>query len=657
MKNMVAFKELKDALAEARTAVRVAKSSLDSPAGDTLNIPKTAYSLLPEVEKAFEDIKKSVEQDISRYLPGQKTTGDERYNFAALTSPKDNIATGKDTKFSSFLINKLQKALHRPLESADIINQEQFEKLAPAERYLYMLIAKEIDCIESISLNQKMKKVLNSVGNKRIEEAIILTKNSRKDDPRNHSVSFVLSQLLYYKSSNGHTECLPEARDEAKKACAYSEKVDEQRLLRYRYHSIATERNFSPEKCVEIMRAYYMTNPESLSGRDGIAANSFYNLRCWIILSTVPTSLWSTFEIESLAEIVIKAIGGSLIYIYYLRRAVLIELDAGNDLFTNHFQDLERLLGIFYVNYQHMKSAIDSDFDDQFIIKGSGPYPWITAHRYMKKFLAVAPLPSSDEILMHMSLDGHACEKNAYPEGNMLKIGLIHSDYWRSWASVLSPVTAINQGATIPYQRLTAVKGLFAIYTKLLSLLEKLEQEVLTEENWAEIESLMPLYAYENLLEIGHGNPSTQLLRTKEDAPFLAYYREWRKETRPSALPSEMIKQQAKNGAFINFKEVHAFFEGVVKVFASTQYNLKKHTQNARAAYDAKYNAKSGIDFSKHLKGTWWLYFGVLPLLGIGVLALASSGDPIAAMKTMAAILGGIILFAAVVVLVWPQKK
>jgi hypothetical protein len=400
-----------------------------------------------------------------------------------------------------------------------------------------------------------------------------------------------------------------------------------------------------------------MTNPESLTGKEGISANHFYNLRCWIILSTIPTNLWRAFEVESLKEITERAIGGTLIYVYYLRESILAEMDSANELFTEQFSETEKLLAIFYYNYSQAKSAIDTNFNTQFAIKGSSPYLWITSHRCMQYFLTLAPMPSSDEILMHTSLDAFACDSTSYPEANMVKVGLENTDYWRSWAIALTPIKENRSIELIPFQRLSEVKELFPIYTKLLGKLESLEKNITTTEDWDGIEEFMPLYAYENLLEIGNGGPSTQLLRTKEDAPFLPYYRKWRKDTEPSPLPSKMIKQHAMSGAFINFKEIHTFFEGIYRVFSSSQYNLQQHTHDAREAYNFKHNIRARKPISQHIYDLWWLYFIIIPIAGFTFLTVMSNSNPATALKILVTILGGVIIFGAVLLIVLPERS
>ena len=660
MKDNPLFKEFESALIEARVAIKIAKGIINDVVDDDIQAPSNAYQLLPEVELALEDVKKSVLQDISRYVPNNEPEpGNNRYCFSNLYEEEfqEDASNDNQARFFNFLIDKLKLALHRPIESSDIIEKHLFAELSHDQKYLYMIIAKEIDGIESISFMQKLKRILRSVGEQRIEEAVILSRNAKKDEPHNNTISFILSQILYFKACHNHAECLPEAREEAKRACTYVESLNEKKLLRYRYHSIATERHFSPEKALDIMREYYMTNPESLTGKEGISANYFYNLRCWIILGTIPTNMWRIFEAESLKEITTKAIGGSLIYIYYLRKSVLEEINQGSDLFKEQFTDIEQLLSVFYNNYNHAKNIIDSQFDTKFTIKNSPPYLWITSHRCIQYFLSIAPVPSSDEILMHCSLDAHLCETKSYPEVNMVRIGLENTDYWRSWAISLTPFLSNRRSELIPLQRLAESKTLFPIYNDLLSKLEKLEREFVNIDEWEELEPFMPLYAYENLLEIGNSGPNTQLLRTKEDAPFLSYYRKWRKEATPNPVPSEIIKRHALSASFINFKEVHVFFEGVYRVFSSPQYNLEQHLENAKQAYNIQNNINTKKPMGEHISSLWWLYFMVLPMIVVTLFIFISNNDPASAFRTLVTILGGVVLLGAIFLMMLPNKK
>jgi hypothetical protein len=666
MRNMPLFKEFEASLREARLAIKSAKGDKEPNLEDAVRPPKS-YTLLPEVAAAFEKVKNSVLEDISRYSM-TSTKEAESPLTASINSENDETAEPNleqlgeqlpetQGRFSDMLVNKLETAMHKPVHSRDIVNQEQLENLDAAEKYLYMVIAKEADGIESISFTKKLKKILFSIGEKRIEEAIILARNLKKDDPHNNTVFFILSQILYFKACRSNAACLPEAREEAKKACTYVENFDEGKLLRYRYHCIATERIFSPERTVDIMRSYYMTNPESLTGKGGISANHFYNLRCWIILSTIPTKLWHKFEVESLEEITEKAIGGALIYIYYLRGAVLTEIDAGNEMFKSKFAETEDLLANFYHNYSRIKNTVDTCFNSKFVLKDTEPYLWTALHRCVQYLLAVAPMPSSDEVLMHCSLDARSCEADAYPENNMLKIGLEHTDYWKSWALALTPFSSTQKKELIPINRLADMQNLFKIYTDMLTQLENLEREALKDEDWDLIIEYMPMYAFENLLEIGYGGTNTQLLQTKEDKPFVPYYKEWRKKTLPSPLPSDMIKQHAKNGAFINFKEVHTLFEGIYRVFASAPYNLRKHIEDAKIAYNAVHNIRARKPIGKHISELWWFYFLIMPIAIITFLVLVSSSNPAHSLKILTTIIAGLIIMGAVVVMILPKKK
>lgn len=254
-----------------------------------------------------------------------------------------------------------------------------------------------------------------------------------------------------------------------------------------------------------------------------------------------------------------------------------------------------------------------------------------------------------------MSLDGRLSEKDAYPEKNMIQEGLEHNNYWSSWAIALTPFHSNRRESILPIERIVEFKKLFNIYNNILEKLEALEKDIIKKEIWDEIEYYMPLYSYENLLEIGYGGPSTQLLRTKEDASFLPYYRLWRKSTTPSPLPSKMIKHQAENGGFINFKEVHTIFEGVHKVFLSTEYSLKAHVKKAREEFNINNEVQTG--FSKYLSQGLWMYLIAIPLFALVAVAVLFSDDMFTTIKMLTMIIGGMLIFAVIAMLILPKKK
>ena len=277
------------------------------------------------------------------------------------------------------------------------------------EYNLQQIFARELQFVEenqqylaySVATVTRIKKAVDAITDGRIADGITIIRDAKRDDPHNNTLSFLLSQLCYYRSRNGMTEFLPEARNEAKKSCHAAEDANMYMLRLYRYSYVVNEFLFDKPRAIEIMRNYYLLNPEAMLEKDGILTHNGFHLKCWLLLTQIPESSWTDFEYKSLAKVVSSAPAGIFIYINYFKPMFAERLKEDPPENLQPFVELEQRIRQAKANYDAVYNAIQTNFEKTGKLKNEPKYMWTLEHRYLRTFLGAVQPPSFAEVMMH----------------------------------------------------------------------------------------------------------------------------------------------------------------------------------------------------------------------------------------------------------------
>lgn len=531
-------------------------------------------------------------------------------------------------------------------------NHFKFEDMSQADINLFKVLYGELEYATenmaalgyNISIINKMKSAVESLSFGRTNDALTVLRTAKKNAPNNRSISFMLSQIYYYKVAHGSSEMLPEARGEAKKASLYSEDVNKDQLNQYRYSYALHESNYDPAKSLNLIRDYYLLNPESLTEGRGLGVHDGVHLKAWVLLSTMNPSLLTSYEVESIISITLTAATGVNFYLNVVRPQILVRLSDKDDAVINPLYKIEEMLAKSYQNYAEIVDTIQQNFDDQGSLLPQSKYVWTLEHRYVSLLLKAAPIPKFDEIYLYTSLDAKRHSAEAYPNRAMAAMGLSNVNYWQVWSLAITAVDGKGGARTLPAKRLIPYAEIYRKFDRLLEILQEYEKEIIPDEKWELIEKYMPDYEYSVFPLVAAGPDAFQ---APSNPYYLNFYRQWVTHKPKGPLPSELIQTYADNGHFIDPDEVVAAFEGVARVISDDIHGLKtrakealkqclKDKKNAAGAGKAKDMLREG-----HFKDYWWLYAVVLPLAVLTFFIISGAGGASSGFVMLLLIVGG----------------
>ncbi|MFT7433701.1 MAG: hypothetical protein ACI9TY_001342 [Alphaproteobacteria bacterium] len=633
---------------QVRAAVIDIKNQREASVYDKDTLPKIppfpTYTLTPEVSDIFKDARAVTYKELNVYNPVGGDDHDE-----TLQQP-DNSTTVDHSYIDSFKNNLIFFSLY-DFPEASLGHYDVINMTAP-ELNLYKVVSAELGFAYenmarlgySIATLQKIKTAVSSIGLKRVKDAITMLKNAKESDPNNRSIAFILSQILYFRVQNGSSESLPEARSEAKRSCLYSENCDEHQLRQYRYIYVLQECNHSPKKAVNLMREFYLLNPESMTEGNGIGAHEGVHLKTWILLSTLSPELFTSFEIDSLFTITSMAPGGVCFYLNVMRSTVLQRLGNDNDVSIRKLMKIEEMLYMSHENYTSIISTIEQNYDGEGNLTPASKFIWTIEQRYTSLLLKAANIPKFDEIYLYTSLDAKRCSTEAYPNRAMAAQGLANVNYWQVWSIAITSAEGKGSSRTLPVKRMALHTEVFSKFDSMLTDLEVLEKELIPQEKWDIIKKYMPNYEYEVFPHVAAG---ADAFKSPTNPYYLNFYRAWVKDRPKGLLPSGIIRTYAERGHFIDAEEVVAAFEGISRVIVDEVHGLKSRAKEALVLClkdtksDQSEKAKDLLRQS-HFNDYWWLYIIVIPLAALSFYVMSSSDDSGGSMITLLVI----ILFA-----------
>lgn len=609
--------------------------------------PFPNYAISESISEVFKEIKITTIKELNVYNP----LIEESEEF----TPNITVNTSDNHSYLNAFVNSLQFYSMYDFPTSKLENFEEDIEMTVAELNLFKAVSAELDFANenmakynySIATLQKLKTAVHSVGMKRIKDALTCLKSAKEDDPNNRSLAYVISQILYFKVQNGGSESLPEARAEAKKSCLYSDNCDAHQLRQYRYVYVLQECVHSPKRAIELMREFYLLNPESMTEGNGLGAHQGVHFKTWILLSTLNAELLTTFEIESLITISSMATSGVCFYLNIMRPVILKRLENEKDLSIQKLIKLEEMLNVSYENYKGIAATVEQGYDEEFNLTPSSEHLWTIEQRYTSLLLKATKFPEFDEVYLYTSLDAKRYSTEAYPNKAMAALGLANVNYWQVWSIAIADNEGKGASRTFPVNRMALHAEIYKKFDEILKDLEAYEESIIPPEKWELIEKYMPEYEYQIFPHVAVG-PGAFL--APSNPYYLNFYRAWVKERPCGPLPSKILKEYAEKGHFIDVDEVIAAFEGAVRVIVDDVHGLKVR---AKAALKLCLLDSDGHKSEKvkdmirdgHFNDYWWLYFIALPLAVLTfymVLGSGSGGGGFLTLLVIILIVGGI---------------
>lgn len=542
-----------------------------------------------DVRAFFTRVKTSVELDMNRYLTelavaAEPVEGVEVEGHEAAAIAHANVAPGvhmismwENWLYMENLVpNTPDMSLGQPnLCAALLMNEINFLMQENTQR-----------TVMPAGMLMKVKQSVQAFIDGRTNDTVTLLKNALHNDPHNHSILMILSQVLYYLATRGMQNALPEARDYAQRSTIASDKQKPSQLALYRYLAIVTERSFGPERSMEWLRETGMLNIQVLmESNDGILAERGMYLRAWAILADIPVDLWQETELATIRDLVARVVGGAAIYMAWLRGPMLAAASLSKAPIP-HLEEIEKLIQSALKTYNEHATALK-----QLPLKTSDK-PWLLRVRFLNAVVQVAPVPYFDQAMLQISLDGQSWNEGLSPDPELrATIGLREVSYWRLWTLVLTPFKDMRQPYLLPAEEIIHDGDLLASCDQLLATLMAAEKSLIKAHLWDDLKPWMTRWQLDHLLAASTGSNKPRNRFAPSLPPYTSLYRIFQEPPVSGLLPSEIILENAKRGAFSSLFEVVAALEGAGRMINDPVHGIVATQKRALAAAN-RYNPK-----------------------------------------------------------------
>ena len=627
---LVSFREQLERRQQERRAERIAKTRAEQEHSTLGNVPLAAS---PDVKMFFQRVRTSVDMDSARYFndinippapagnesvialeplpPEMASEGDapDTASLQASVAPSVHIMHLWKSwlRVENLVPNTAEKATHYPSMCAALLMAEM--------NYLVQEHAQKP--IMPAGMLVKVKQSVQAYLDGRTNDTVTLLKNILHNDPHNHSVLMMLSQILYAMAVKGMQNALPEARDYAQRSTIYSDKLKPNQLALYRYLAIVTERSFGPERALEWLRETDMLSVRSLTeGSEGIMVERGMYLRAWAILGTIPIELWQDAELHAVKNLVTKTIGGVAIYLAWLRGPLLAAASLSKTPIP-HVEEIEMLLKTAMVSYGEHATALK-----QLPLKTSDK-PWLLRVRFLNALVQVAPVPYFDQVMLQVALDGQSWNEDSTPDPELrATLGLREISYWRLWTLVLTPFKDMRQPYLLPAEETIHDGDMLASCDQLLVTLANAEKSLIKAHLWEDLKPWIVRWQLDHLLAAATGSNKPRNRFAPSLPPYTSLYRIWQDPPISGLLPSEIITECARRGAFASLFEVMAALEGAGKLINDPVHGLIASQKRALGAAN-RYNPKKFKPVSAEFGGNTGngVLMMVMPLGMLGLIA------------------------------------
>lgn len=627
---------------QVRRTQRIQKSKAEQEPADTLG----AFSLSPDVKAYFDTIMQAVMRDRQRFgIPATPVTTQPMTAVYAPPSPSHAYAAepmagesipSPPTAFppqpeplqprqiasSSVFLNPLVELWQKNEELFPSLNTNQ--NLSASARtclhfmlYEFGLMSEELATRGSLSnaLTSKLKQAIQAYNEGRTADTITLLRNALSNDPHNHTLLAILSQVHYQLAAGGQQNALPEARENAQRSIIHSDKLKPQRLALYRYLAMATEREFGPERTLEWLRDTGFLRASLLTGKEGLLSGKGLYLRGWALLATTPPALWTETEFAALHKVVDAVVGGGAMYFAWFR-GPLLEFAMLQKSPPSVLMEIEKLFRTSHLFYTETAQGMR-----QLPLQAS-PYPWFIRVRFLNSVAQICPVPTFDQVLCMTSLDGLLWREDNFPDQELrAMLGDSSLGYWKLWALVVTPHRDVRQPYLLPADETVNDAHLLTACDSMLQALKEAEVQRIRPTVWEDLKPWMVRWQIDHLLAAGSGSNKPRTRFAPNLVPYTHFYRNWQDPVPVGILASEIITENAKRGAFASLFEIAAAFEGALRIIDDPVHGLlacqKRALQTAKQQNPKKFSNIS-VDFGSVSGGK--LMMGLLPLGMLGAM-------------------------------------
>lgn len=483
----------------------------------------------------------------------------------------------------------------------------------------------------------KLKKAYEAFLTNRPGDAMTILRTAQRNDPHNHILAFLMSQLLYHRAARGQQDALPEARELAQRTLIFSDKLPINKLATYQYHAIATERYFGTDRMMDWLRESNLLKLEPLADKQGLLAHRGVHLRSWHLLSTLPFGIWGDDELNALKNLVNDVVGGGMLYMAMFRQMLVTESNLRKEPIAI-VSLIEEQVQEAYRHYMGLAPSMHQ------LPIATSRVPWLVRNRYLNTMATHVHPPGFDHILLHVALSGASWHTGIYPD-NELRAALDDPNlsYWRIWTQAISPTRETHHDHVLPVNDALDEAQLMADCDKLYEELQQAETEKIKADMWDMLRPWMVRWNMDHLLAAGTGTTKPRVKFAPTMNPFNNYYRRWGDPMPTGILASEMIADAARRGSFGNLFEVLAAFEGAARLLDDPVHGLvplQKRALNAAKQQEPERFGALRIDDSGPNMAVMLLPLGLLAGMAASVALSKNWGQAIGLMLVISGVAG-----------------
>lgn len=569
--------------------------------------------------------------------------------------PLDAALKEKCDTIGCFLMETDLRSGFFPKNEKSIFDQQTKEKMGLDNQLLFRLLHAELDNARDnpeayqtrSQVVQKLQRVVSMYAQGNVANTMTAFQTIQGEHPNDKLVSYVAAHIFYHRVNHGHSQFMPKARQEAKKATAGHDKVNYNVLTRFRYHLTALDASFSKERLLDLLNAYDLLTPPEHQQADS-ASFAFY-IKSMILLSQTDSAKWSDKEINAIGKMAEGVIGGGFIYNAFFFEKLEKHLLSGGDDVSQTFEPLLAIHETFTAVEEGLKSfkqarAELGEKKEEGSISG---HRWTISQEMFKKCLAYMPIPTPEDILMNTSLNGEMFTPTEKMDRAMREQELMVGPYWPLWLGKLIPNKDIYAPNNIPDEIVKMELQFLPDFEELLGSLKEEENNRIDHEKWQFTHPYQTQYNYDRIVSAGIGRTYTNLTFAPQNTILKSHYEVWGSDAPKGLLYSEIIEKKAEAGGFAGIKEIMGAFDGVLKIMGDAEYGLKAKQKQAWEDYLQQQNitsggggsASTGDYLQRLLSELWWFFIFVIPAAFAAFILVASSSGLSGALRIFMGVL------------------
>lgn len=570
---------------------------------------------------------------------------------------------GKQEALGCFLAEVELRSSYFPKKEKSIFDQHTKEKMGLDNQLLFRFLHAELDLARhkpevyqtETKVVQQLQRIASMYTQGNVSNTMTAFQTLQGEHPNDKLVSFVAAHIFYHRATHGHSQFLPKARQEAKKAAAGHEQYHPAILTRFRYHLTTIDAFFGKDRQLDLLRDYGLLTPPRQQHQDNPEL-AFY-LKSLVLLSRTDVRLWTKKEVSAVKTMAQEVIGGGFLYNVFFFSKLQDILFNQNDDVSEMFSPLLEV----HVAYAGIESGLESFREARKAQEGihegekSANYRWTVSQELFKKCLAHMPTPDEEDVLMNTSLNGEMFTSTENLDQAMREQEMMIGPYWPVWLGKLIPKEEIYAPNNLPDQVAGSEAQFLPEFEVLIETLKGEENNRIDQEKWQFTHPYQAQYSYDRIVSAGLGRTYTKLTFAPQNPVLRNHYEVWGSHSPKGLLFSEIVNQKAEEAGFASVKEILAFFDGVLKLLGDADYGLAAKQKKAWEDYLKRQEAlKSGGASSgagdylqRLLAELWWFFVFVIPGSLASFLLVSSSGGIPSALKVFVIIVISLVFVGA----------